>query len=388
MVKSLISAALGKQEIEKGQAPPQNNAVKEVINPADEELAKIAEQLKVKIKIFGCGGGGSNTINRCVEEGITGAEMYALNTDAKHLLTIKVSNKILIGKRLTRGLGAGAKPEIGEEAAKENEEDIKRAVENADIVFVTAGMGGGTGTGSAHYVAKMAKSAGALVMGVVTIPFSAEGSVRKEQAMAGIEKLRKVCDTTIVISNDKLLELVPKMPLDAAFKVADEVLMTAIKGITEIVTKPGLVNIDYADLQTVMKDGGVAMIGLGESDSVTDRVTEAVNEALTSPLLGLNDADFRNAQGALVRVVGGPNMTVTEAQKAAEIVGSKINKRARMIWGCTVDPTMESGIKVMLIITGVNSASLIGQSPASAKLFETKIKKSLDNDDVGIDNID
>ncbi|HZY91286.1 MAG TPA: cell division protein FtsZ, partial [Thermoplasmata archaeon] len=231
----------------------------------------------------------------------------------------------------------------------------------AHIVFITAGMGGGTGTGSAHLVARLAKEAGALTMGVVTLPFAGEGAARMEQARDGLERLRRVCDTTIVIQNDKLLELVPRMPLDAAFKLADAVLMTAIKGITEIVTKPGLVNLDYADILTVMKDGGVALIGLGESESATDRVTEAVTEALTSPLLG--SVELKDATGALVRVIGGPTMTVSEAEKAAALVGGKISKRARIIWGCSVEnsPEMENTIKVLLIITGVRATSLLGQ---------------------------
>jgi cell division protein FtsZ len=222
-------------------------------------------------------------------------------------------------------------------------------------------MGGGTGTGSAHLVARLAKEAGALTMGVVTLPFPGEGTARMEQARDGLERLRRVCDTTIVIQNEKLLELVPRMPLDAAFKLADAVLMTGIKGIAEIVTRPGLVNLDYADILTVMKDGGVALIGLGESESATDRVTEAVTEALTSPLLG--NVDLKDATGALVRVIGGPTMTVSEAEKAAALVGGKISKRARIIWGCTVEnsPEMENTIKVLLIITGVRAASLLGQ---------------------------
>ena len=367
-MKSIIQEAISKHQ--------ENQALeaKKVASPIsadDEELTKLAEQLKVNIRIVGCGGGGSNTINRCVEEGISGAEMCAINTDAKHLLTIHAPRKVLIGRRATKGLGAGARPEVGEEAARENEEDLRGFVQGAHIVFVTAGMGGGTGTGSAHVVGRVSKEAGALTMGVVTLPFAAEGEVRMEQARDGLERLRRVCDTTIVIQNDKLLELVPRMPLDAAFKLADAVLMTAIKGITEIVTKPGLVNLDYADLLTIMKDGGVALIGLGESESATDRVTEAVTEALTSPLLG--DVDMKDATGALVRVVGGPSMTVSEAEKAAALVGSKISKRARIIWGCTVDPSpeMENTIKVLLIITGVKAANLLGSRGGGYATGET-----------------
>ena len=331
------------------------------VNADDAELAKLAEALRVNIRIIGCGGAGSNTINRCVEEGIEGAAMCAVNTDARHLLSIHSPRKVLIGRRVTKGLGAGARPEIGEEAARENEDEIRQMVTGSHMVFVTAGLGGGTGTGAAHLVARLAKEAGALTMGVVTLPFTSEGAVRMEVARDGLERLRRVCDTTVVIQNDRLLELVPRMPLDAAFKLADAVLMTAIKGITEIVTKPGLVNLDYSDILTVMKDGGVALIGLGESESATDRVTEAVTEALTSPLLGA--IDLKDATGALVRVVGGPTMSVSEAEKAAALVEGKISRRARIIWGCSVDPSaeMENTIRVLLIITGVRAASLLGQ---------------------------
>ncbi|MGD0719189.1 MAG: cell division protein FtsZ [Thermoplasmata archaeon] len=341
-----------------GEAKP---AAPAYANPDDAELAKLAETLRVNIRIVGCGGGGSNTINRCMEAGIQGADMCALNTDAKHLLMIHASRKVLIGRRTTKGLGAGARAEVGEEAARENEQEIGQFVRGANMVFVTAGLGGGTGTGSAHLVARLAKEQGALTIGVVTLPFAGEGALRMEQARDGLERLRRVCDTTIVIQNDKLLELVPRMPLDSAFKLADAILMTAIQGIVEIVTRPGLVNLDYSDIQTVMKDGGVALIGLGESESTTDRVTEAVTEALTSPLLG--NVELKDATGALVRIVGGPSMTVSEAEKAAALVGAKISKRARIMWGCSIEnsPEMQNTVKVLLIITGVRSESLLGQ---------------------------
>jgi cell division protein FtsZ len=196
-------------------------------------------------------------------------------------------------------------------------------------------------------------------MGVVTMPFKAEGKIRMENAETGLDRLRRYCDTTIVISNDKLLELVPRLPVDAAFKVADEILMQCIKGITEIITKPGLVNLDYSDLLTIMKGGGVAMIGIGESDEEKDRVEYAINEALESPLLG--EVDLTHARGALVRIVGGPDMTVAEAEKAAELVGEKINPQARIIWGCSIDPTLTRQIRVLLVITGVKSQSFLGK---------------------------
>jgi len=362
-MKSLLNEALARhQEAQEQEEKEKAAAAKAEAKPKtqdDEEIARIVESINVSIKIVGCGGGGSNTIDRCSEAGITGAQLCAINTDAKHLLSVHAPKKILIGKRLTKGLGAGALPEVGEQAAHENEEEIRDFIRGSHVVFITAGMGGGTGTGSAQYVARIAKEEGALVMGVVTMPFRSEGRIRMENAEAGLEKLRKFCDTTIVIYNDKLLELVPRLPINAAFKVADEILMQSIKGMTEIITKPGLVNLDYADLMTIMKGGGVAMIGIGESDEERDRVEYAINEALESPLLG--EVDLSHARGALVRVVGGPDLTVSEAEKAAEIVGKKINPMARIIWGCSVEPDLANTVQVLLVITGVKSKSLLGK---------------------------
>ena len=362
MPKSLVKDALGKDVEEIGAtqgsgAVSSNPAV--ASSPDDEELAKLAALLDVSIKIVGCGGGGSNTINRIVETGISGAQLCAINTDAKHLLSVHAPKKILIGRTVTRGLGAGALPEVGEAAARENEGDLKEFIKGANIVFVTAGMGGGTGTGSAHYVAKVAKEQQALVLGVVTLPFKAEGELRMENALEGLERLRRVCDTTIVIPNDKLLELVPKLPIDAAFKVADEVLMQTIKGLTEIITKPGLVNLDYSDIRTVMNEGGVAFVGIGEADDddASDRVESAVTEALNSPLLG--EIDLAESKGALIRVVGGPDMTVSQAERAAEVVGNRISRRARLIWGCSIEKELEGQIKVLLIVTGARSKLML-----------------------------
>jgi cell division protein FtsZ len=314
---------------------------------------QLVQSLRIKITIMGCGGGGSNTIRRLAQAGVSGATLVACNSDARHLLSIVAPNKILLGKATTKGLGAGAIPEIGARAAEESSEEIRKYVQNANIVFVTAGMGGGTGTGSAPVVAENAKRYGALVIGVTTLPFKAEGRLRMENALRGLSRLREYCDTTIVIQNDKLLEIVPKLPIEAAFKVADEVLMQAIKGITEVLTKPGLVNVDFNDIMTIMKSAGLAMIGIGESGSDDDRVTEAVNDAMATPMLG--EVDLHEAKGVLVRVVGGPDMTVTEAEKAASLVSSKVNPRARIIWGCSVENEMQGKVKVLVVITGVRT---------------------------------
>lgn len=351
-MKSIVDTALQRHSIG-SQGEPLSD---------DEELAKIVEQLKVNIKIVGCGGGGCNTIDRIFHEGIVGARLLAINTDAPHLLHVHSPRKMLIGKRATKGLGAGALPEVGEQAAMENEDELKQFLDGSHIVFVTAGMGGGTGTGSASYIARLAKERGSLVLAVVTLPFKGEGIMRMDNALKGVEKLRRYADTTIVINNDRLLELVPRLPLDQAFKVADEILMNTLKGITEIITKPGLVNIDYADLQTVMSNGGVAMIGMGESDDPRDRVDFAVRQATGSPLLG--EVDISQAKGALVRIAGGSDMTIEEAQRAVQLVGEKISPSARIIWGSTVDPAMGKDVNVLLVLTGVKSRQFVdGKGP-------------------------
>jgi cell division protein FtsZ len=357
-MKSIVRDMISRPATERSPqaAPPPPEVMPEPLGADDEELEKILEGLKTCIKIIGCGGGGCNTINRIVEAGIPGVSLYAANTDAQHLLAIHAPRKLLLGRRITRGLGAGALPQVGEQAAMESEEELKAALNGADICFVTCGLGGGTGTGSASVISKIAKDLGALTIGVVTLPFRAEGIVRMENAEWGLEQLRKSADTVIVIPNDKLLELVPRLALNAAFKVADEVLMRSIRGISEIITKPGLVNLDFADLKTIMKGGGVAMIGLGEA-SEDNRALEAVNEALNSPLL---EVDVTDANGALINVTGGPDMTVTEAEKVVEEVHNRINQNARIIWGAAVDPALEHTIRVMVVLTGVRSRQILG----------------------------
>ncbi len=341
-------------------------------NTRDGDLEKVMQSLITKIKVVGCGGAGSNTIQRCTEEDLGDVELVAINTDAQHLLMSRSPHKLLIGRNLTRGLGAGALPQIGEEAALETEADLRAAVGNADIVFVTCGLGGGTGTGSAPVVAKVAREGGALTIAICTLPFGVEGAVRMENAEAGLARLRDVCDTVIVIPNDKLLEIAPRLPLAAAFRVADEILMRSIKGITEMITKPGLVNLDFADLKTIMKRGGVAMIGLGESDS-EDRARDSVLEALNSPLL---DIDISDATGALVNVVGGKDMTLAEAESVVEEIYNRINKEARIIWGTSVDPALDRTVRTMLVITGVKSKQILG--PTARKQQRQRKEMGLD----------
>ena len=339
-----------------GYAPqPAAAAVPQQGGTTDDDLKALIGQLNTKIKVVGCGGGGSNTIWRLTQGGIENCDLIAVNTDAQHLLNIKVPTKILIGRHTTRGLGAGALPQIGEQSALEAEQEIRKHLEGADMVFITAGMGGGTGTGSAPVVAKIARDMGALTISVVTMPFRVEGAVRMENAEAGLARLREASDTTVVIPNDKLLEIAPRLPLQAAFKVADEILMRSIRSLTDMITKPGLVNLDFADLQTIMRKGGVAMIGLGESDG-ENRARDAVEEALTSPLL---DVDISHASGCLVDVVGGQDMTLAEAQEVVQTIHDRIGPDARIIWGSGVNPSFGRHIRVMVVITGVKSKQIL-----------------------------
>ncbi len=349
-MKYIIDDALGRPGVGDGTKPSS-------MIQSDEELVSVLEELTTVIRVIGCGGGGSNTIDRLAECGIQGAELYAINTDAQHLLHINADRRFLIGRRTTRGLGAGSLPAIGEEAAQENIDEIKSAVAGADMVFVTCGLGGGTGTGASPVVAEAAKEVGALTIAIVTLPFSAEGTIRMSNAEAGLKRLRDVADTVIVVPNDKLLDVAPNLPLQAAFKVADEVLMRSVKGITELITRPGLINLDFADVRTVMTNGGVAMIGMGEADG-EEKAKDSVTKALRSPLL---DVDVSGATSALVNVVGGSDMTVKDAETVVEEVYQRINPDARIIWGAQIDPNLDHTLRTMLVVTGVSSPQILGK---------------------------
>lgn len=344
----------------------------------DEELRKILESRKAEIKVVGIGGAGGNTLSRLMQVGIVGAETVSINTDAQDLLYTDADRKVLIGKELTGGLGAGADPKIGNEAAKESKDEIKKALEGADMVFVTCGLGGGTGTGASPIVADIAKKLGALTVGVVTLPFSMEGKQRMNNAQTGLENLESALDTLIVIPNDKLLEIVPDVSVTTAFKVADEILVNAVKGIAELITKPGLVNLDFADIRAVMGSGGIAMIGMGESDT-ENRAMEAVEKALSNPLL---DVDIENATGALVNVAGGADITIKECQQIVEGVSTKINPDAKIIWGAQIIKELGDTIRTMLIITGVQSSQIYGPG----KTIKTEKKREIERV-LGIDFI-
>ena len=326
----------------------------EKISNMDEDLRKLLEARRANIKVTGVGGAGGNTCSRMMQVGIVGAEVLAVNTDAQDLLYTDADSKVLIGRDLTKGLGAGANPDVGQEAARESRGDIKEALEGADMVFVTCGLGGGTGTGASPVIADIAKKMGLLTVGIVTLPFTMEGKQRMDNARRGLDELENIVDTLIVIPNNKLLEIVPDVSIVAAFKVCDEILVNAVKGIAELVTKPGLVNLDFADIKAVMDSGGLAMIGMGESDT-ENRAVESVEKALTNPLL---DVDIEGANGALVNVSGGNDVTVKECQEIVEAVSTKLSPDAKVIWGAQIDKGLGNVVRALLIVTGVKSAQI------------------------------
>lgn len=366
IVKKAIKRAQSIKEPKRKAAKPRARI------EGEDDLKKILEKAQAKIRVVGVGGGGCNTILRMHEVGIVGAETYAVNTDAQDLLNTESDKKILIGRETTRGLGSGSEPSIGEASARESLDELTELLGDSDLLFITCGLGGGTGTGASPIIAEIGKEMKCLTIAIVTLPFTVEGRRRTENALEGLSKLREHTDTVIVIPNDKILEIAPDLPVNAAFKVADEVLTNAVKGITEMVTKPGLINLDFADLRTILRRGGAAMIGLGESQSeeASDaRALEAVENALTSPLL---DVDISNAKRALVNVTGGADMTLREAEMIVETVASKIDADAHIIWGAMVDKNLpKNRIQAMVVVAG-------GRFPYLDDLEKIQTEKGLD----------
>jgi cell division protein FtsZ len=308
-----------------------------------------------KILIVGCGGAGNNTINRLYHMGVQGAETIAINTDKQHLEMIKADKRILIGKTLTRGLGAGGYPDIGKKAAELARDTLEEVLSGADLVFITAGMGGGTGTGAAPIVAQIAKEQGAIVIGMVSTPFRVERA-RLLKAEEGLENLRKAADTVIVLDNNRLLDYVPNLPIDQAFSVMDQLIAETVKGIAETITQPSLINLDYADVRAVMGCGGVAAMLVGETRN-QDKVDQVVRAALNHPLL---DVDYRGATGSLIHITGGPDLTLKEAEEIAEALTYELDPHANVIWGARIRDDYEGRVRVMAIMTGVQSAQILG----------------------------
>ena len=330
---------------------------------------------KANIKVFGAGGSGCNMATWLFNKGINGATIYGVNTDALHLSITKADEKILIGKELTRGLGCGGYPQKGREAAKESLSELKKSASGADMVFILAGMGGGTGTGCAPVIAQLAKESGSVVIAVVTMPFECE-KARIDKAEFGLQELTEVVDTAIIIDNNRLVDIAGNLPMEQAFAVANELVSTMIKGIVETITLPSLINLDYADVSAIMKNGDVAVIGVGESDT-TARVDEAVRQALTHPLL---DVDYRGATGALIHITCGPDFKLEEFAGVGGLVTENISPDAQVIIGARVHKDFQNKVRVITIMTGVKSPYVTGKR---AVREEASIKSEMS--DLGIE---
>jgi len=333
-----------------------------------------------RIKVLGVGGGGCNAVNRMIEEGIQGVEFVAINTDAQALMLCQAPQRIRIGDKLTKGLGSGGDPEIGRKAAEESAEEIAAIVDGADMVFITAGIGGGTGTGACPIIAELSKKAGALTIAVVTKPFTFEGSQRRQVAEEGLERLQPVVDTLIVIPNDRLLQIVDKKAsLREAFRVADDVLRQGIQGISELITVPGLINLDFADVRAIMSSGGAALLSIGRA-SGENRAQEAARQAITSSLL---DVTIDGAQGILFNVTGGPDLTLHEVNEAAEIIRRTADPQANIIFGAVINPDMKDEMQITVIATGFRVAEQQEQPEIGGRTLEFPVR-TFDRDDLEI----
>ncbi|MFP4217891.1 MAG: cell division protein FtsZ [Salinarchaeum sp.] len=325
-----------------------------------------------RIVIVGCGGAGNNTVNRLYNIGVDGAESIAINTDKQHLQMIEADTKILVGKSLTNGLGAGGDPSMGERATEMAQSTIKEVLGEADLVFVTAGMGGGTGTGAAPVVSKIAKEQGAIVVGMVSTPFNVERA-RTVKAEEGLEKLRDEADSIIVLDNNRLLDYVPNLPIGKAFSVMDQIIAETVKGISETITQPSLINLDYADMTTIMNQGGVAVMLVGETQD-KNKTDEVVRDAMNHPLL---DVDYRGASGGLVHITGGPDLTLKEAEGIADNITERLDASANVIWGARIRDEYKGKVRVMAIMTGVQSAQVLGPT---AQRQADRSRAELEND--------
>jgi cell division protein FtsZ len=317
------------------------------------------------IAVIGVGGAGNNTVTRLMQMSINGAECIAINTDALHLSASRANRRMLIGEKLTKGLGVGGDPKLGRAAIEESKRQVEELLSNVDIAFITAGLGGGTGTGAAPVIAEIARRKGAITVGVVTTPFRIEKG-RMNYAATALTEMRRQCDTVVVIDNNKLMQLVPQLPINEAFRVADQVLANMIKGIVETISAPSLINLDFSDFKTIVRRGGVAIVGVGESDA-PNRAEEAVRNALRSPLLNV---DYAGATGALIHVTGDSHMTIEEANRVGEIITEMMDGNALVIWGARVNPEQDGKLKVTLVMTGVNSPHVLsGFGAIAPKLF-------------------
>lgn len=338
-----------------------------------------------RIVVIGCGGAGNNTVNRLHNIGVDGAETVAINTDKQHLDMVDADEKILIGSDLTDGLGAGGEPDVGKRATEKARGTLKEVLSDSDLVFVTAGMGGGTGTGAAPVVSNIAKDVGAIVVGMVSMPFRVE-KARVQKAEEGIEELRHNADSIIVLDNDRLLDYVPNLPVGKAFSVMDQIIAETVKGISETITQPSLINLDYADMRSIMSEGGVAVMLVGETKDKNKK--NVVDDALSHPLL---DVDYRGATGGLVHITGGPDLTLDDAEGIADKITERLDSNAKVIWGSRIRDEYKGKVRVMAIMTGVNSSNVVGpngNNQQKEKFTSDNRSTSTDTSSTNIDTID
>jgi cell division protein FtsZ len=355
-MQSLIDEAVKNAELEKTDTKT---------NEADDFIGA------PRILVVGCGGAGNNTVNRLYHMGIVGAETIAINTDKQHLDMIQAGKRVLIGKSLTKGLGAGGYPDIGKRAAEMARPTLESLMESADLVFVTAGMGGGTGTGSAPVIAQIAKDQGAIVVGMVSYPFQVE-KARLLRAEEGLEGLAKAADSVIVLDNNRLLSYVPNLPIGQAFSVMDQLIAETVKGISETITEPSLIQLDYADVRAIMSKGGVAVMLVGESKQ-QNKAESVVHECLNHPLL---DIDYRGATGSLIHITGGNDLTLADAEEIASSLTYELDPHADVIWGARIRNEFEGKVRVMAIMTGVRSAQVLGPyAETAAKVTHTNVAR-------------
>ncbi|MGH7707374.1 MAG: cell division protein FtsZ [Vulcanimicrobiaceae bacterium] len=324
------------------------------------------------IKVLGIGGGGCNAVNRMIDAGLSGVEFYVVNTDVQALRNCKTENTVQIGSGVTRGLGAGANPDVGRQAAEESREDLALLLDGADLVFITAGMGGGTGTGAGPILAEIARESGALTIGVVTKPFSFEGRRRMTLAERGIADLEAKVDTLITIPNERILQIIEKRtPLEQAFAYADDVLRQGIQGISDLITQPGLINLDFADVKTIMTDAGNAMMGIGEGTG-EHRAADAAQKAIASPLL---ETTIEGARGVIFNITGGPDLAMYEVNEAAEMISRAVDSEAQIIFGASIDPTMESKVRVTVLAAGFGTRPSSTRQLSGATISGTEFAK-------------
>ncbi len=356
-MESLVQEVFERNASESKPVETQETEVRTTENGSEQDIQdQFGLDVKAaKILVVGTGGAGNNCVSRLTELGVKGASTVAINTDAKHLSITKADDKLLVGRELTRGLGAGGYPDVGKRAAEESEREIRKMLEGVDMVYIVTGLGGGTGTGATPVLARIAKEMGAITIGCATMPFRIEGA-RMGKAEDGLYQLRQVCDTVMVIENDRLLRIAGDLPLQQAFGVADNLISTIIKGVTETISQPSLVNLDYADVKTIMHSGGVAAVGFGESDT-KNRAEEAVVKAMTNPLLEVN---YEGGTGALVHITGGSDLKLDEVNLIGEYVSKQLDPDAQVIWGARINPDFKGKLRVITIVTGVQSPYILG----------------------------